>query len=77
VSAVGSLAAAEMTQMRRITRLMPPLCNMGLPLVWLPHISYKWQAQYGDDGIEKMAAMAVENHFKQIPIQLNHEVTRK
>jgi len=31
VPAGGSLNTAEMTQMRRMARLMPPLCHMPLP----------------------------------------------
>jgi hypothetical protein len=32
VSADGSAASAEMTQVQRMARLMPPLCNSGLLL---------------------------------------------
>jgi len=39
VPAGGSLAAAEMTQMHRMARLMPPLCHLGLPLLYLLQFS--------------------------------------
>lgn len=36
VSAASSLKADEMSLLQRMARLNPPLCHLGLPLLWLP-----------------------------------------
>jgi len=45
VSAGSPVNSAETTQVRRIARLMPPLCNMGLPLLHLLHNSIVFSHQ--------------------------------